>query len=161
MKFRICFVFILLSATTAFGAAPSEVLGHWQTEGNSSEVEIYRCGDKLCGKVSWLKNPNYVNSKDGPVDTPKTDRKNPDPSLRNRPIIGLQVIDGLTAAGENRWDKGVCYDPESGNTYKCKVRLASPEHLEVRGFIGFSLLGRTYTLTRKELPPPQPNPKRT
>ncbi len=69
----------------------------------------------------------------------------------NRPIIGLQVIEGLAVAGENRWENGACYDPESGNSYKCKIRLASPDRLEVRGFIGFSLFGRTYVLTRKEM----------
>lgn len=150
MKVRILFVLVMLAATTALGAAPNDVLGLWQTDGDGSEVEIYRCGEKLCGKVAWLKHPEYVNSKDGPVGTPKVDRKNPDPALRNRSIIGLQVMEGLTAAGENLWKSGVCYDPASGNTYKCKIHLASPDRLEVRGFIGFSLFGRTYVLTRKE-----------
>jgi len=151
MKVWIVLTMIIFSTATAFGAMPSEILGPWKTAGDSSELEIFRCGEKLCGKVVWLKNPNYVNSKDGPVGTPKVDRKNPDPALRNRPIIGLQVIDGLAVAGENRWENGACYDPESGNSYKCKIRLASPDRLEVRGFIGFSLFGRTYVLTRKEM----------
>jgi uncharacterized protein (DUF2147 family) len=151
MKAWMMCVMVFFSAATAFGATPGDVLGPWKTAGDSSELEIFRCGDKLCGKVVWLKNPNYVNSKDGPVGTPKIDRKNPDPALRNRPIIGLQVIDGLTGAGENRWEKGACYDPESGTTYKCKIHLVSPDRLEVRGFVGFSLFGRTYVLTRKEM----------
>jgi len=151
MKAWTLFAMILLSTATAFGAMPSDILGSWKTAGDRSELEIFRCGEKLCGKVAWLKNPNYVNSKDGPVGTPKVDRKNPDPALRNRPIIGLQVIYGLAGGGENRWENGACYDPESGNSYKCKIRLASPDRLEVRGFIGFSLFGRTYVLTRKEM----------
>jgi uncharacterized protein (DUF2147 family) len=81
---------------------------------------------------------------------PKVDLKNPDPKLRTRPILGLQVIEGLTPTGDNRWEHGSCYDPESGNSYQCKMRLEKPDKLEVRGFIGFSLLGRTYVLTRKE-----------
>lgn len=141
---------VMLAATTAFGATSNDVIGPWQTEGNSSLLEIVKCGEKLCGKVVWLKNPNYVSSKDGPVGTPKVDRKNPDPALRNRPILGLQVIEGLTATGDNRWERGTCYDPESGKSYQCKIRLENPDRLEIRGFIGFSLLGRTYVLTRKE-----------
>ena len=141
---------VLLTAATAFGAAPNDVIGPWHTEGDSSLLEIVKCGEKLCGKVVWLKNPNYVSGKDGPVGTPKVDRKNPDPALRNRPILGLQVIEGLTAAGDNRWENGTCYDPESGKSYQCKVRLEKPDRLEIRGFVGFSLLGRTYVLTRKE-----------
>ncbi|HEX8961235.1 MAG TPA: DUF2147 domain-containing protein [Geobacteraceae bacterium] len=152
MKVWILCMMAFFSSATAYGATPGDLLGQWQTAGDSSEVEIFKCGDKICGKVVWLKNPTYISSKDGPIGTPKIDRKNPDPTLRNRPIIGLQVIQGLTPAGENRWDKGACYDPESGNTYKCKFHLISPERLEVRGFIGLSLFGRTYILTRKEVP---------
>jgi uncharacterized protein (DUF2147 family) len=141
---------ILFAATTVVGASQNDVIGPWKTDGDSSSLEIYRCGEKLCGKVVWLKNPNYISSSDGPVGTPKVDRKNPDPALRNRPIIGLQVIEGLTPTGDNRWENGTCYDPESGNNYQCKIHLDKPGKLEVRGFIGFSLLGRTYILTRKE-----------
>ena len=150
MKIRAFSAAVMLAATTAFGANPNNVIGPWQTDGNSSSVDIFRCGEKLCGKIVWLKNPNYVSSSDGPVGMPKVDRKNPDPALRNRPIIGLQVIEGLTATGDNRWEHGACYDPESGNSYQCKMRLERPDRLEVRGFIGISLLGRTYVLTRKE-----------
>jgi uncharacterized protein (DUF2147 family) len=150
MKVWALSLIILLAATTVFGANPNDVIGPWNTDGDSSSVEIYRCGEKLCGKVVGLKNPNYVTSANGPVGTPKVDRKNPDPALRNRPIIGLQVIEGLTSTGDNRWENGSCYDPESGNSYQCKIHLDKPGRLEVRGFIGFSLLGRTYVLTRKE-----------
>lgn len=150
MKLSILFLLILLCAANAFAYGMEEIVGRWRTAGDSSEVEFYRCGEKLCGKVAWLKNTNYINSKDGPIGTPKTDRKNPDATLQNRSILGLQVIEGLTATGEHRWENGSCYDPESGNSYKCKIHLASPGQLEIRGFIGFSVLGRTYTLTRRE-----------
>jgi len=148
MKVLLCCVIILLSATTTHCSELTDVIGFWKTAGDSSKLEIYPCGDKLCGKVAWLKNPNYVNSKDGPIDTPKIDRKNPDPSLRHRPILGLQVIEGLTAMADNQWGHGICYDPESGNTYKCKMQMKSPDHLEMRGYVGIPLFGRTYVLTR-------------
>ena len=149
MKSLIFIAAILLSATSSHASGQTDVVGNWQTNENSSMVEIYPCGEKLCGKVVWLKNPNYIRAEDGPVGTLKVDRKNPDPSLRNRQILGLQVIEGLTAVGNDSWEKGRCYDPESGHTYKCKMHLASPERLEMRGYIGISLFGRTYVLTRK------------
>jgi len=150
MKTAVFIAAVLLTASAAFGANSADVVGPWKTEGESSLVEFFNCGDKLCGKVVWLKNPNYVAKGDGPVGMQKVDLKNPDPALRKRPIIGLQVIEGLTPTGKNSWEKGTCYDPESGNSYQCKIRLESPDRLEVRGFIGFSLIGRTYVLTRKE-----------
>jgi uncharacterized protein (DUF2147 family) len=148
MKFLICCAAILLTATSSCGAGPPDVLGSWNTAGNSSKLEIFPCGEKLCGKVVWMKNSHYVNANDGPVGTPKIDRKNPDPALRGRPVLGLQVIEGLTAAGNDTWEHGKCYDPESGNTYRCKIHLSSPERLEMRGYVGIPLFGRTYALTR-------------
>jgi uncharacterized protein (DUF2147 family) len=148
MKLAFIFAVSLISSTVCFALEFPEVLGKWQTSGNSSNIEIYPCGENLCGKVVWLKHPNFVNASDGPVGTAKIDLKNPDPTMRKRPIIGLQVIEGLISVGNNSWESGKCYDPESGNTYRCKMHLASPGRLEMRGYIGIPLFGRTYVLTR-------------
>ena len=139
---------ILLTATTAFGAVPGDVLGLWKSAGGDSQLELFTCGDKICGKIVWLKAPNFIDSRDGPVGKTKVDRKNPNPALRTRPILGLQVMNGFTARGSNRWDKGICYDPETGKSYKCKMYLASSDRLELRGYIGISLIGRNFILTR-------------
>jgi uncharacterized protein (DUF2147 family) len=152
MKTLFIIAAILLAATAAYATDGQDVIGSWQAAGNSSQLEIYPCGDKLCGKVAWLKHPNFMDAKDGPIGTTKIDLKNPDPALRNRPILGLRVMEGLTPTGNDSWEQGKCYDPESGNTYKCRMHLASPEKLEMRGFIGIPLFGRTYVLTRQEKP---------
>ena len=148
MKIRIVMATVLLSATTAFGAGPGDILGPWTTEGGDSRLEFFKCGDKICGKIVWLKEPDYIASKDGPVGKIKVDRKNPNPALRKRPILGLQVMKGLTPKDDKRWGNGVCYDPETGKSYKCKMKLTSPKRLELRGYIGVSLIGRNFTLTR-------------
>jgi uncharacterized protein (DUF2147 family) len=148
MKIWNLFATIILTATTAFGAGPSNILGPWKTDGGDSQLELYKCGEKICGKIIWLKVPNYIDSKDGPVGKTKVDRKNPVPALRNRPILGLQVMKGLTAKGGNRWENGICYDPESGKSYKCKMQLIAPDRLKLRGYIGISLIGRNFGLKR-------------
>jgi uncharacterized protein (DUF2147 family) len=148
MKFLTCFTAMLLSATTAFGAEMNGILGIWKTKMDESKVEIFMCGEKICGTIIWLKNPNYTDSRDGEVGTPFIDRKNPDPALRKRPVLGLMILEGFTAEGGNNWGKGTCYDPKSGNTYRGKIHLASPDRLELRGFIGIPLFGRTSVWTR-------------
>jgi uncharacterized protein (DUF2147 family) len=148
MKVFILLAAVLLTATTSFAAAPGDILGLWKTAGGDSQLEIYRCGDKICGKIVWLKVPQYIDRKDGPVGKTKVDRKNPNPALRNRPILGLQVMKGFTAKGNNRWGNGSSYNPETGKSYKSKMQLISPGRLELRGYIGFSLIGRTLVLTR-------------
>jgi uncharacterized protein (DUF2147 family) len=148
MNVRAFIAIVLLTAANAFGAGSGDILGLWKTDGGDSRLEFFSCGDKICGKIVWLKEPKYISSKDGPVGTTKVDRKNPDPALRNRPILGLPILKGLALKGDKRWGNGQCYDPETGKSYKCKMRLASPDQLELRGYIGISLIGRNFVLTR-------------
>lgn len=148
MKISIGFTLLLLTATSAFGAGSSAILGIWKTEKDESKVEIFPCGDKICGKIIWLKNPLYTDSRDGEVGTPVIDRKNPDPALHSRPVLGLRILEGFTAEGGNNWANGTCYDPKSGNTYRGKIHLAAPDRLELRGYIGIPLFGRTSVWTR-------------
>lgn len=140
---------LLLSMPPACGAVtPNDILGVWKTDGGDSRVELFTCGTAICGKIVWLKVPRYIDSNDGPLGKTKTDRKNPASSLRNRPILGLTVMHGLKAKGGKRWANGTCYNPETGKSYKCKMQLKSVNLLEVLGFIGFSLFGRTLILSR-------------
>jgi uncharacterized protein (DUF2147 family) len=150
MRFLLLVMVSLLLAAPAFGSPePAEIFGVWLTQGGGAKLEIFPCGDKACARVIWLKHPNYVDSSDGPVGMEKVDLKNPEVTLRNRPIVGLQVMEGLSMEGE-WWRNGSCYDPQSGHTYQCKMRLEAPSELRLRGFIGISLIGRTYTLIRDQ-----------
>ena len=148
MKFMILFTALLLSSTTVLGAGTDDILGIWKTELDESKVEVYRCGEKICGKIVWLKRPVYTDVSDGQVGTPIIDRKNPDPNLRNRPLIGLQILQGFSKQGDSTWGGGSCYDPKSGKSYRGKIRLAALDRLELRGFVGIPLFGRSSVWTR-------------
>ena len=78
-----------------------------------------------------------------------TDVHNPDPALRDRPLVGLELFSGFKYDGDGAWSGGFIYDPNSGNTYRCKIKLLDPDTLKVRGFIGVALFGRTETWTRR------------
>ena len=143
MKISLWFTLILLITTTTFGAGSSDILGIWRSEMDESKVEIFRCGEKICGTIIWLKKPTYIDSREGAVGTPVIDRKNPDPALKSRPVLGLRILEGFIAEGENTWANGTCYDPKSGKTYRGKIYLVAPDRLELRGFIGIPLFGRS------------------
>ncbi len=137
------------SSVSVFGADADSILGLWNTAENKSKVEIFKCGNKYCGRIAELKEPTYTaDDKEGMAGQPKLDRKNPDPSLRTRPLLGLQLMHGFTYSGRNVWEGGEIYDPDNGKTYKCKMTLSAPNRLDVRGFIGFSLFGRTSIWSR-------------
>jgi uncharacterized protein (DUF2147 family) len=138
----------MLPAINPIGTGLSDILGVWKTETGEAKVEIYLCGAKICGRIIWLKNPVYTDRRDGKVGTPVIDRKNHDPALKSRPILDLRILEGFTAEGENTWANGTCYDPKSGNTYRGKIHLVAPDRLELRGYIGIPLFGRTSVWTR-------------
>ena len=93
MKISTYFLVLLLSTTTTFSADLNSILGIWKTERDESKVEIYRCGEKICGTIIWLKHPVYTDGKYGLVHTPIIDRKNPDPALKSRPVLGLRILE--------------------------------------------------------------------
>ena len=131
------FVFILLSSITLLAQNADVVLGVWKNGEGTGMVQIYKKGDKYFGKIVWLK---VVNDPDG---TPRKDLNNPEEKLRTRPIKGLENLTGFAFKGDNKWEDGSIYDPKTGNNYSSTMKLVDENTLEVRGFIGVSLFGRT------------------
>jgi uncharacterized protein (DUF2147 family) len=120
------------------------VLGTWFNGSKESKIEIFKCNDRYCGRIVWLKEPNNAEG------LPKIDKNNPDTKLQNRPVLGMVLMRDFIYGGDNVWDKGEIYDPKSGKTYSCKMALVNPNRLDVRGFLGISLIGRTDTWTRAQ-----------
>ncbi len=80
--------------------AASPITGRWVTQSKDGVVEVYSCGDNICGKLSkFLVNP--------PAGPGAKDINNPDKALRNRTILGMNVLTGFKAAGDE-W-KGQIY----------------------------------------------------
>ncbi len=122
------------------------VVGLWRTpsgENGAAIVKIVRKGTRYEGTIVWLEKPLYGPGEERPGQ-PKVDLNNPDPKLQERPVIGLEILHGFVWNGKkHRWEKGTIYDPGNGKTYKRKMEAQDPDTLKVRGFMGFSLLGRT------------------
>ncbi len=125
----------------ARGAAATPV-GVWYAEGGAAQVAIEPCGSELCGRVVWLRSPLDEDGCD------LRDRHNPDPTLRSRRVMGLEVLQGLTPRPNGTWASGSVYDPATGNTYTCHLALDGNDRLRLRGYVGIPLLGRTTTWTR-------------
>lgn len=139
-------LFLIVSAATS---ADDSILGQWTTKDGKSHVVISNCEAGLCGKIVWLKEPKFPADDDGGMaGQTKIDRENPNPAMQKNPILGLQLMQGFKTRKGNVWQDGTIYDPENGKTYKCKLTLADAKTLNVRGFIGFSWIGRTSVWTR-------------
>lgn len=125
------------------------VIGVWMTEPNDdgaySHIEVFSQDGKYFGRIIWLSHPVYGDDEpDGPPGAPIVDKKNPDTSLRGRPLLGMDLMTDFKHNGKNKWEDGRIYDPESGKEYRCKVTMKDPDTLEVFGYIkvGFARLGR-------------------
>jgi uncharacterized protein (DUF2147 family) len=136
-------VLLLLFFFSSFVAkAQSEnaILGVWYNTEKTAQVEIAKKGSAFIGRIVWLKDPN-------PGGKPAVDKDNPNPKLKSRPLMGLNLLEGLKFSS-GIWEDGTIYDPKSGKTYSCQVKLKSSDVLEVKGYIGFSLIGRTVEWTK-------------
>ena len=147
MKWKLAVVLGCI-ASAAFAVEESEVLAEWLVETGDARVEIYKAADGTYeGRLCWLKEPEYP-AGDPEAGKPRRDRDNPDKALRDRPIQGLVFMTGFKFDGDGKWKGGKVYDAESGKTYSCKMTLKDRDTLEIRGYIGVSLLGRNQTWKR-------------
>lgn len=117
----------------------ANIYGLWWNAEKTAKIKIYKAkSGKACGKITWLKEPNNENGK------PKVDKENPNKELAKKPIINLVVLKHLVYKGNNKWEDGKIYDPNNGKDYSCEATLsADNKTLDLRGYVGFSLLGRT------------------
>jgi uncharacterized protein (DUF2147 family) len=132
-KFIFSMIFMLAPLAAAFA---QDVVGKWKLEDGSAIVEVYKNGDVYNGKIVWLQKPTEA---DG---SPAVDNNNPDKALRNRKLIGLNMLSGLKKNG-GEYTGGSIYDPGNGKTYNCSMKVEG-DVLKVRGSLDKKgLLGRT------------------
>ena len=140
---------ILIIGAGSFTNPPDDadaILGVWLSGSGKARIKIFRDKEnKFHGKIVWLREPKY---EDGTV---KVDKNNPDDAKKKNPLMGLQNLRNFIFEGEKKWANGQIYDPENGSDYSCKIELIDDNTLEVRGFIGISLFGRTDVWKRQIL----------
>ena len=143
---------LLIAIAAAVADDADAILGKWYTDENESIVEITKDDDgRYNGRIVWLAEP-LVEAGHPQAGQPKRDIYNPVETRRDAPIIGLVILKGFEYNGrKGRWDSGTVYDPHDGRTYKCVIERGGKngaEVLNVRGYIGIRLIGRTTKWTR-------------
>lgn len=147
LSLLIASVFLLFSfSTDSVKSVQDEegdaLVGVWEPGHGKAKVKITRVGSKYYGKIVWLKEPTY---EDG---AKKTDRNNPDPKMHDTPLLGYKILKDFEYVGDDTWENGTIYDPENGSLYSCTITMKNKNTLDVRGYIGVSMIGRTDTWTR-------------
>ena len=112
----------LVAATVSTPAHSASPEGLWLVKDQTGRIRIEKCGSQMWGTIAWQK-------------TPKKDESNPNPALRNRPLIGAAILIGMRRSGADRWE-GDIYNPQNGNIYKSKMALQpSGGVLDIQGCV--------------------------
>ena len=137
MKKIISVIVLLVSLSNAFANVHPEnaddIVGVYWSPKKDAKIEIFKRGNHYYGRSIW-------------VASMRKDTKNPEESLKNRDVLGIELLTGFSY-NDNTYTDGKIYDPECGKTYDCKMTLTD-NTLKVRGYIGISLFGRTETFER-------------
>lgn len=118
----------LIIAALGMLATPLEAAvpdGTWMVSQRVA-VDLYGCGQALCGRLAWLRNP----------------------ALRTPALCGRTIVWGLRPDGDQNWTGGWFYDPENGRTYNVKAQVETPDSIRARIYAGIAWFGRTEMLTR-------------
>jgi uncharacterized protein (DUF2147 family) len=141
---HLCVVALAVAGAVSLAAAELGPEGLWRTTDDRTGkprgmVRIYRENGALYGRVESTLDPAEARQ----VCDLCTDER------RNKPVVGMIVMRGLRKNG-GEYNGGDILDPDTGSVYRCKFRIEDQgRKLIVRGFIGFSLFGRTQTWTRQ------------
>jgi uncharacterized protein (DUF2147 family) len=132
MKKMIGLITLLVSLSNVFADVHpkngDEIIGLYWSPKKDAKIEIFKRNNRYYGRSVW-------------VASMRKDVKNPEETLKNRELLGIELLTGFSFIGDSYAD-GKIYDPESGKTYDCKMSLTD-KILKVRGYIGVSLFGRT------------------
>ena len=131
MLFKLVLSFIFLTNQ------PDPCEGKWisiddETGKEKSEISLYIEGGKLYGRIDAL----LLEEDQGKLCIACKGKE------RGKPIVGLVIVKGLTKEGED-WVDGTILDPANGKRYSCNISLDNNKNLNVRGYLGFSLFGRS------------------
>lgn len=132
---------LILIAALVLAAGPAladPVEGEWLSKEKDGRIRITPCpgrAERMCGAISFVKDRTQ------PLDV-----RNPDPALRSRALVGLQILRDFARAAPGRWTGGRIYDPKTGKTYDSKLSINADGSLKLEGCI--SILCQTRIWTR-------------
>lgn len=120
------------------------ILGKWITVEHNLEVQVYKKDDNFQAKIIWFK----IEDTTRPMNT-RMDEKNPNPSLRTRKWLGMEVLRNLKYNEEdNEWEDGIIYDAKHGRYWDSVAWINKKGLLKVKGYWVFRWISETLTFKR-------------
>ena len=124
----------LLAVSTPGWAGAPDPVGRWVLPSGKTRVEIARCGEGLCGRIIEIAD----------AAAGRRDDKNPDPALRARLLIGVEILHGLVLKGAE-WSGGWIYNPSDGRRYGARAAMQGDDRLQVQGCVAIVCKAQVWT----------------
>lgn len=143
-----CVCFLLAFFTASYTKAqpadgPNMLCGKWESVEKNIIIQVYMDGNDFKAKIIW-----YSDTEGKPMDY-WTDRRNPNPALRSRKILGMDILRGLQYnPNNNSWENGMVYDSKHGREWNASANIDKNGQLKVRGYWHFKFIGRTMAFYR-------------
>ncbi len=139
MKKLVILFFLAVYALSSYAQEADKIVGVWWNDEKTTKIEVEKQDGKYIGTIVYMIPEKYENGQ------PPKDDENPDPALRERSIVGLQILEGFDFDSKKKeWKDGTIYDPKSGKTYDCYGWLESNDLLKLKGFVaGMRWLGKS------------------
>jgi len=143
MKKSILLSLLITASSTLFAQNAQDILGIWLNEERDAQIEVFKEKDHYFGKIVWLEKAKDENGEW------MLDVKNPEEKLKSRKKLGMTVMQNLVwDVKEKEWNDGKIYDAREGDTYSLYAKTDGKDTLNLRGYIGFALFGKTTSWTR-------------
>lgn len=137
LKANLIIIFLITSFSSKINSKAStdeaeKIVGIWFTDDKTSKIQIYKNDSQYFGKIIWMAS------------------KESKEELKVKPKVGYQIFRKFTFEGKNVWSGGQVSDPRSGMTVSGKMTLKDNNTLNVRGYVGAPMFGKTVILLRVE-----------
>lgn len=142
--FILLLAFFIVSSSFNVARPAYQLVGVWESEAKNLQIQMFENHGEFSGRMIYFKC-----STDEIMKT-KKDIENPDKDLTTRNLLGLTLVTDLTYQGDNVWDEGKIYDPNSGHTFEARIQLTGPQSAIVRGYWKYRWIGRSMVFHRKE-----------
>lgn len=147
MKKLVILFFLAVYTLAGFAQEADKIVGVWWNDEKTSKIEVKEKDGKYIGTIVYMIPEKYENG------APPKDDENPDPALRDRSVVGIQILNGFEYnAKKKEWKNGSIYDPKSGKTYDCYGWLENNDLLKLKGFVaGIRWMGKSTEWYRTSL----------
>ena len=136
-------IFTIFNTEAQTNKEQEKICGKWESTDKSLRIQVFMQDHQYKANIIW-----FSDTEGKPMDY-WTDRHNPDPTLRNRKILGLSVLNGLRYDPDKKtWEDGMVYDSKHGHEWNASAYIDKNDVLKVRGYWHFKFIGRTMDFVR-------------